>query len=145
MWTRQLFTSSNRSWNLGSETLERCRSFTVFLRASGPVEVILSSFAGVWLLLVGLPCECLDGSSESWVASAGWSELEDGRETSELDGDGGWGSCRVGDGDGDGHSRLVVTVNSGFLESSSVVTVSSGKWFNLSDTRQYHYLSRVNY
>ena len=76
------------------------------------------------------------------MASVGWSEFEEGRETSELDGDGGGGSCRVGD--WDGHSRLAVTVDSGFLESSSVVTVSSRKRFDPSDTRQYHYLSRVN-
>lgn len=59
------------------------------------------------------------------MASVGWSEFEEGRETSELDGDGGGGNCRVGD--GDGHSRLAVTGNNGFLESSSFVTVSSGK------------------
>ena len=59
------------------------------------------------------------------MASDGWSEFEEGMETSELDGDDGRGSCRVGD--GEGHSRLVVTADSGFFGSSSVVTVSSRK------------------
>ena len=59
------------------------------------------------------------------MASVGWSEFEEGRETSELDGDGGGGRFRLGE--GEGHSRLVVTADSGFLGSSSVVTVKSGK------------------
>lgn len=113
--------------------MERCRFFIVFLRVLGLVEVIFLSFVGVWLLLVGLSCECLDGSLEFWVVLVGWLEFEDGREIFEFDGDGGWGNCRVGD--GDGYFRFVVIVNSGFLEFFLVVIVLFGKWFNLLDIR----------
>ena len=122
----RLFTSSRRSWKRGSETLERCKSFTVFLRASGPVEIDLSTFKFEWLVWPEEPGVCFKVAWVPCEESAGWSELEEGRETSEHDDDeGGWRSR--GSKDWEAHFRVVDSACIGFLPFSSGVTGASGK------------------
>ena len=84
------FTSSKSSWNLGRETLDRARSLMVFLRASGPVDNILSYFKCVGEFWAGLLGKFFVASSRSETSFNGWLVLLEGRETSELDGDGEW-------------------------------------------------------
>ena len=84
------FTSSKSSWNLGRETLDRCRSLMVFLRASGPVDDILSYFICVGEFWPGLLGRGFVASSRSETPLNGWLVLQEGRETSELDGEGEW-------------------------------------------------------
>lgn len=87
------------------------------------MDIILSNFTGAEarLGLPGLSVECLDAGSGSCVLSVGVSEFEEGRDISELDGEGGWSKFV----DNIGHSNVIDAIGVGFFVSSSDLIVSS--------------------
>ena len=108
------------------------------MSASGPVDIILSNLAGAEWLEVGLSVECLVEVSGFWITSAGTSELDEGREISELDGEGGSSKFE----DEEGHSSVVDDMAVGSLESFSDMIDATEKkslscelfWFTKSTT-----------
>ena len=70
--------------------------------------------------LPGLPVEWLGAGSGSCVFSVGVSEFEEGRDISELDGDGGWSKFVE-----DGHTNFIDAICVSFFVSSSDLIVSS--------------------
>ena len=86
------------------------------------MDIVLSNFTGaeVTLGMPGLPEDWLGADSGSCVLSVGVSEFEEGRDISELDGEGGWSKFVE-----DGHSNVIHAIGVGFFVSSSDLIVSS--------------------
>ena len=86
------------------------------------MDIILSNFTGAeaTLGLPGLPVEWLGAGSGSCVLSVGVSEFEEGRDISELDGEGGLRNIVE-----DGPSNVIDAIGVGFFVSSSDLIVSS--------------------
>ena len=86
------------------------------------MDIVLSNFTGAEVTLEkpGLPEDWSGADSGSCVLSVGVSEFEEGRDISELDGEGGWSKFVE-----DGHSNVIDAIGVDFFVSSSVLIVSS--------------------